>query len=163
MAKEIERKFLLAKGTSIPIPENFTKAKIKQGYIFVGKDKQVRIRIIEIQHVELATICVKYTAKLIRDEFEFNVSDKLKDAKELYKKCKFSIEKKRLSFNSHVNPIVHYDVDIFPNGMQLVEVEFKSIKQMKMWEKNKPHWIGKEITGKSFYSNIKLAKKNLKF
>jgi CYTH domain-containing protein len=47
--------------------------------------------------------------------------------------------------------------------MQWVEVEFKSIKQMKVWEKKIPHWIGQEITGVSKYSNIALAKQNLKF
>ena len=68
-----------------------------------------------------------------------------------------------MSFSSHRLPKVHYDVDTFPNKMQWVEVEFKSIKEMKLWEKNIPHWIGKEITGSRQYSNIALAKQNLKW
>ena len=162
MAKEIERKFLLAAGTSIPIPEQFMKVKIKQGYIHVGQSEQSRIRITSWGGQEFSSICVKYTSNLVRDEFEFSVSNN-KEAKGLYKKCKWTLEKKRLSFNSHVLPKVHYDVDTFPNGMQWVEVEFKSIKQMKVWEKKIPHWIGQEITGVSKYSNIALAKQNLKF
>jgi CYTH domain-containing protein len=177
MGKEIERKFLLAKGTSIPIPEDYSKLKIQQGYISVEKDKQVRVRIttegsgektihsrggiVTVRMVD-ASICIKYTSKLVRDEFEFDVD--LDEAKSLFKKCQWSIEKKRLSFDSHVTPNeVHYDVDSFPNGMQWIEVEFSSVKAMKKWEKNKPSWIGKEITGVRKYSNITLAKKNLKF
>lgn len=164
MGKEIERKFLLAKGASIPIPEGYVKMTIKQGYILAEKDKQVRIRLTKLSGVELADVCVKFTSKLVRDEFEFRLTDDLKEAKGLYKKCDLTIEKKRLSFNSHVTPKeVHYDVDSFPNGMQWIEVEFSSIKAMNKWNKNKPHWIGEEITGVSKYSNITLAKKNLKF
>ena len=176
MGKEIERKFLLAKEASIPIPEDFDKYRIKQGYIAVEKDKQVRIRLIRegsgtktihsrggIVEVgtEDARVCIKYTAKLVRDEFEFDVD--LAEGKALYKKCEWFVEKDRLSFDSHHMPEVHYDVDSFPNGMQWVEVEFPSIKVMKQWEKNIPHWLGKEITGVRKYSNIALAKKKLKF
>jgi len=159
MAKEIERKFLMAKGASIPIPDNFVKLNIKQAYISVEKDKQVRVRLTrEGKWMEKATICVKYTAKLVRDEFEFDVE--LPEAKNLYKKCDWAIEKKRLAFNLK-GGTEHYDVDTFPNGIIFVEVEFKSEKAMNKWKK--PHWIGKEITGESKYSNITLAKKNLKF
>lgn len=163
MGKEIERKFLLAEGASIPIPEIFSKVSIKQGYIVAQKDRQIRVRLTKFGGTELANVCVKYTGNIVRDEFDFEIDGQVKEAKELYKKCKWTIEKKRLSFNSHHMPKVHYDVDTYPNGMQWVEVEFKSIKQMKVWEKNIPHWIGKEITGVSKYSNITLAKKNLKF
>lgn len=161
MGKEIERKFLLAKGASIPIPAEHRKLSIKQGYVSVEKDKQVRVRITKEYGSDSANICIKYTKKLIRDEFEFDVDNK--EAKQLYAKCNWFLEKKRLSFYSHHMPEIHYDVDSFPNGMQWVEVEFKSIKDMKKWEKNIPSWIGKEITGVSKYSNITLAKKKLKF
>lgn len=161
MAKEIERKFLLAKGTSIPIPEEHSKLSIKQAYISVEKDKQVRVRITKQYGSDSSNICIKYTKNLIRDEFEFEVDNK--EAKELYKKCDWFVEKKRLTFHSHYMPSVHYDIDSFPNGMQWVEVEFKSIKDMKKWEKHIPHWIGEEITGVNKYSNITLAKQKLKF
>jgi CYTH domain-containing protein len=159
MGKEIERKFLLAKGASIPIPNNFQKLSIKQGYIHAEKGKQVRVRITKLGKLEIANVCIKYTSGLVRDEFDFEVGS-LKEAKELYKLCKWSLEKKRLTFQRGKE---HYDVDTYPNGMQWVEVEFKSIADMKKWEKNKPHWIGKEITNARKYSNIALAKKKLKF
>ena len=164
MGKEIERKFLLAKGASIPIPETFFKISIKQGYIHAEKGKQVRVRISKIGKTEFANVCVKYTTGLVRDEFDFELDMRdLKEAKDLYKKCKWFVEKNRLSFESHHLSGVHYDVDTYPNGMQWVEAEFKSIAAMKKWEKNKPRWIGKEITDVRKYSNIALAKKRLKF
>ncbi len=152
MAKEIERKFLLAKGTSIPIPANYKKIAIKQGYIFVGKGKHLRIRL----YKDKAVICLKYTSGQVRDEYEYEVP--MKDGKEMYSKCIMKLEKKRLTFKRFGET---YDVDSFPNGVQFVEVEFKSLKESKKWKK--PHWIGKEITGVGKYSNIALAKKNLKF
>lgn len=161
MAKEIERKFLLAKGSSIPIPENYINVKIKQGYILLEKDKQLRVRLYVNKGFMKCFLCLKYTGKQIRDEYEYLVPEK--DGKEIYSKCNLTVEKKRLSFNSHHMSEVHYDVDTFPNGMQWIEVEFKSIKDMKKWEKNIPSWIGKEITSVSKYSNITLAKQNLKW
>lgn len=152
MAKEIERKFLLAKGTSIPIPENYQKLNIKQGYIFTEKGRHLRIRL----YKDKAVICVKFNEGLVRDEFEYEVP--IKDGKEMYNKCTMKLEKHRLSFNRFDET---YDVDSYPNGVQFVEVEFKSVKASKSWIK--PHWIGREITGVNKYSNITLAKKNLKF
>lgn len=156
MAKEIERKFLLTKGSSIPIPENFKKYNIKQAYVSVEKNKQVRVRITKQNAWETANICIKYTSNIVRDEFEFGAD--VKEAKLLYAKCDWFVEKKRLTFNRGDE---HYDVDSFPNGMVFVEVEFKSIKHMNKWVK--PSWLDKEITGVSKYSNITLAKKKLKW
>ncbi len=152
MAKEIERKFLLAKGTSIPIPGVYSKINIKQGYIFIEKDKHLRIRL----YKDSAVLCLKYTSGPVRDEYEYTVP--MKDGKEMYSKCTMKLEKRRLTFKRFNE---NYDVDSFPNGIQFVEVEFKSLKDSKSWVK--PHWIGKEITGVSKYSNITLAKQNLKW
>lgn len=149
MAKEIERKFLII-GT-VPVPE-FVKYKIKQGYISIEKGKQIRVRL----YKDKAAICIKYTDKLIRDEFEYEIP--LDDAKAIYSKCKYTLEKRRTSFKIGDET---YDVDEFPNGMVWIEVEFKSMKALNKWKK--PSWLGAEITGISKYSNIVLAKKNIKF
>lgn len=153
MGKEIERKFLLTPGASIPIPRSFFKTQIKQGYIHAEKGKQIRVRITDNNG---CSIGIKYTGELVRDEFEYTIP--LKDAKALYEKCDWKIEKRRLTFKRGSEC---YDVDQFPNGVIFVEVEFKSIKKMGQWQK--PHWIGEEITDNPKYSNIVLAKKNLKF
>jgi adenylate cyclase len=149
MAKEIERKFLLKAGTSIPIPDEFAKMKIKQAYIFTEMGKHLRVRIIN----KKAILCLKFTEDFIRDEFEYEIP--LADAKVMYEKSDLTIEKNRLSFDSDG---VHYDVDSYVNGFVFVEVEFESIKDMNNWVP--PSWIGEEITGDEKYSNISLAKKN---
>lgn len=161
MAKEIERKFLLSGKSAIPIPAVFEKRLIKQGYVALEKDQQVRIRISKYGKENISEIGIKFIGELVRDEFEYVISNE--DAKILYKKCKFTIEKERLSFESHFMKGVYYDVDVFPNGMKYVEVEFDSVKTMKKWEKDIPQWIGKEISGIRKYSNITLAKQNLRF
>ena len=150
--KEIERKFLLADGASIPIPAKFEKFKIKQAYIFAEKDKQVRVRITTSK----AVLGIKYTEGIVRDEFEYKIP--LKDGKLMYEKSTAKLEKNRLSFKRSSE---HYDIDTYPNGYIVVEVEFKSEKTMNNWEK--PRWIGEEITNDSKYSNIILAQQNLKF
>jgi CYTH domain-containing protein len=153
MGKEIERKFLLAEGASIPIPRVHEKHLIKQGYLHAEKGKQVRIR---IYNDFKAYIGVKFTESQIRDEFEYLIP--LEDGLVMYDKTHDKLEKKRLSFRRGKE---HYDVDTFPNGLTFVEVEFKSLKAMENWEK--PSWMGEEITGVGKYSNINLAKKNLMF
>ncbi len=152
MAKEIERKFLLSAGSSIPIPKEHKKLAIKQGYIFLDKGKHLRIRL----YKDRAVLGLKYTSGPVRDEYEYEVP--MKDAKEMYSKCTMKLEKHRLSFERFNET---YDIDSYPNGIQFVEVEFKSVKASKTWVK--PSWIGKEITKVSKYSNIVLAKQNLKW
>lgn len=152
MGKEIERKFLLRKGSSVPTPKNFVKLNIKQGYIHAEKGKQVRVR---ITNNLLGNVCIKFTNTIVRDEFEYQIP--LKDAKVMYEMAPLKVEKKRISFNRKVN----YDIDTYPNGLVVVEVEFKTLDQMNKWVK--PDWLGIEITGNNRYSNITLAKKNLKW
>jgi len=152
MGKEIERKFLLTEGSSIPVPARSTLTEIKQGYILIGKDKHVRIRLTKNK----AILGIKYTDKFIRDEFEYEIP--IKDGKKLYDKCSMKLEKTRHSF---IRGEEKYDIDSFPNNIIFVEVEFKTLKASKKWVK--PSWIDKEITGVKQYSNIELAKKNLKY
>lgn len=151
MGKEIELKFLL-NDSPIPIPKKFKKSLIKQAYIHSDMDKQVRIRLVDGTGI----IGIKYYNGLIRDEFEYEIP--LDDAEFIYEKSENKLEKKRLSFKRFNE---HYDVDTFPNGIQFVEVEFKSIKHMSEWVK--PSWIGDEITNDQNYSNVVLSKQKLRF
>lgn len=152
MAKEIERKFLLTKGASIPITEGYTKMNLKQGYIFIEKGKHLRIRL----YPHKAVLGLKYTGGIVRDEFEYEIP--MKDGKQMYSKCTMSLEKHRLTFERFGET---YDVDTYPNGIIVVEVEFKSLAKLKKWVK--PSWIGEDISNNSKYSNITLSKKNLRF
>lgn len=152
MAKEIERKFLLAEGASIPIPTIHSKIKIRQGYISADKEKNVRVRIYDSS----AVIGIKFTGGEITDEFEYAIPKR--DGVAIYNKCETKLEKKRLSFRRNK---VQFDIDTYPNGIIVVEAEFDSIKQMQAWEK--PHWIGEDVSDRSEYSNVVLAQQNLVF
>lgn len=151
MAKEVERKFLLDK--HIPLKFHETKF-IKQGYIFLDKNKQLRIRVIG----EQSFICLKYTKNITRDEYEYEVP--LNDGKEMLSKCEYVIEKYRSTFKPE-NMNYSIDIDTYPHGITVAEVEFENETDSKNFEPLE--WFGKEITGNKTYSNITLAKKNLKF
>ncbi len=152
MAKEIERKFLLTKGASIPIPAKYSNFYIKQGYIHGDKDKNVRIRLT----IDKAVLGIKFTDEAITDEYEYEIPQT--DGRAIYAKTTNRVEKKRLSFKRNK---VHYDVDSYPNGVIVVEAEFKSVEQMNEWKK--PSWIGDEVTGFEEYSNVVMSQQNLTF
>jgi adenylate cyclase len=151
MAKEIERKFLIDSSFSQDLGP---KKLIKQGYLFQGKGKQVRVRVIDHQ----SFLCIKYTKGKIRDEYEYEIP--LLDGLELLGKCKYKLEKIRTT----ISPLNHeyvVDIDIYPNGLIVAEVEFKTQEDC---DKFKPiDWFGREITGEKEFSNITLSKQKLKF
>ncbi len=151
MAKEIEKKYLIIE----PIPWELTEQKlIKQGYISIEKDKQVRVRIIGNQ----SYICVKYFGLISRDEFEYEIP--LMDGLEMFSKCKLRVEKIR----NTLQPMDHsytIDIDTYPNKLMVAEVEFKSVEDYHSFEPL--YWFGEDITGNDAYSNIALAKLKLKF
>lgn len=152
MAQEIERKFLLTEGASIPIPGVHKIFNIRQGYIHGDKDKNVRIRLT----TNKAVLGIKFTDEAITDEFEYEIP--VVDGLAMYKKTSRRVEKKRLSFKRKK---VQYDIDTYPNGVIIVEAEFKSVEQMEAWVK--PSWIGEEVTGFEQYSNVVIAQQNLTF
>jgi len=152
MGKEIERKFLLNSDIEVPMTLGYQSFYIKQGYLLAEKGKQVRIRITPLN----AVIGIKFTENVVRDEFEYEIP--IIEGYEIYNKLTLTLEKVRTSFkDGHY----HYDIDTFPNNMKFCEVEFESIEAMNSWVK--PSWLGKEITGVKKYSNIVLAKENLRF
>jgi len=151
MAKEIERKFLI----ETEISPNLGEQKlIKQGYVLLDKNKQLRVRVIDHK----AFLCLKYTKNKVRDEYEYEIP--LIDALEILSKCKYKLEKIRTTLSPHNGNYV-VDVDTYPNGLTVAEVEFKSQEDCDAF---KPiDWFGPEITGVKEYSNITLAKQKLHF
>jgi len=151
MAKEIERKFLI----ETPISSDLGPKKlIKQGYIFHDKGKQVRVRVIDHQ----SFLCIKYTKDKIRDEYEYEIP--LLDGLEMLGKCKYRLEKIRTTLSPPNHDYV-VDVDTYPNGLVVAEVEFKTKEECDNF---KPiEWFGREITGEKEFSNITLSKQKLKF
>ena len=149
MGKEIERKFLI-KGE---IPYHLGEPTlIKQAYIFAEKGKHLRIRVSDGK----AKLGLKYTGGPVRDEFEYEVE--MEDAVLMYLKSDLKVEKIRFNM-SHSG--LHFDYDIFPNGVKFIEIEFPDEKTSNQFVK--PDWLGEEITGKSEYSNITFAKEKLTF
>jgi len=159
MAKEIERKFLWDKATPF---ENLFKeipVLIRQGYVFVEDEKHLRVRVYD---TEDADICLKYTSHLVRDEYEMHVLPF--EALDIFNRCEWKLEKKRYSIydiDTDLDFGFKLDFDEYPNGLRVVEVEFCSEKDANRFVP--PSWLGKEVTGIYEYSNITLAKQNLKF
>jgi adenylate cyclase len=151
MAKEIERKFLIETAIS---PELGLQRLIKQGYLMLDKNKQLRVRVIDHQ----SFLCLKYTKERIRDEYEYEIP--LKDGLEMLGKCKHRLEKIRTTL-SPLGYEYTIDIDTYPNGITVAEVEFKTQEDCDNF---KPiDWFGREITGEKTYSNITLAKQKLSF
>lgn len=151
MAKEIERKFLLDK----PIPWDLGEQKlIKQGYIFLSKNKHLRVRIID----HSAFLCLKFTKNKTRDEYEYEIP--LLDGLEMMSKCTYVVEKIRNVMHPIGNRYT-IDIDTYPNGLIVAEVEFKTIEDSESF--SPLDWFGEEISGNKKYSNITLAKQKLHF
>lgn len=149
MAKEQERKFILNY-----LPENIGEpVKIKQAYLMLEeKDKtQLRVRIIEknIYNLEAYICYKKCLSSTTKDEYEYEIN--LNDAFELFNSSKYQLTKDRYSFMYKGNNV---DIDIYPNGLAVVEIEFEEDFE------EIPDFCGIEVTGQREYSNIYLATGN---
>jgi CYTH domain-containing protein len=151
MAKEIERKFLIDKS----IPWELGQQKlIKQGYILLEEDKHLRIRVVDNKGI----LGLKYLGEQVRDEYEYEIP--LIDGLEILNKCELKVEKIRNTVSPIDNSYV-VDIDTYPNGLIVAEVEFKSVEDANKFVPI--DWFGEEITGNREYSNITLAGLNLRF
>ena len=149
MADEIERKFLIQD----EIPADLgTPSFIKQGYIILGDNRHLRIRLEKND----ATLGLKFTGEKIRKEYEYKVP--YFHGKEMYERCDFYLEKLRFTFYWGDDK---YEFDSFPNGMKYVEIEFKTLHEAESFIP--PKWLGEDITHDSKYSNITLAEHKLRF
>lgn len=141
---EKERKFLL-KGK---IPEGLVPVYIEQAYLMFDGKKHLRLR---IEDLKKATLEIKIMhSNIYRECYPIPVD--IITATELLKTTKCKIEKTRYS-TTHDGLIVN--IDVFPDGVKIVEIEFETV----FLKKKLPEYCGKEVTGKSKYSNIERAKK----
>ncbi|WP_313601560.1 CYTH domain-containing protein [Rhizobium sp.] len=152
MAKEIERKYLVRtdgwrSGAS-------SSSSFLQAYIASGKDRSVRVRIMD---GERAKLTIKIGRDLFaRDEFEYDVP--LADAKEMAEQALGVVLEKTRYFVPYEG--YTWEVDVYAGayvGLVVAEVEIAN-------EKDRPHlpdWIGKEITGDRRYSNVNMAVEDL--
>ena len=150
MALEIERKFLVLDDSYKH--EAFSKSHIQQGYICSERGRTVRIRI----RNERAYITIKgpsLNGGLSRYEFEQEIP--LDDARKLLTLCDPGIiDKTRwlVKAGNHT-----FEVDEFHgdnDGLVVAEVELSA--EDEAFEK--PHFIGKEVTGDRRYYNSQLRR-----
>lgn len=149
MAKEKERKFKLKHlPNGMPL-KSFASVNIKQGYLMFEGNKHLRVRIYNDHY---GFICFKtIISDQEKNEYEYEIP--LEEALELYNSTNIKLEKTRIpTFDDYGN---HIDIDIYPNGLQVVEIEFDEFPPAL------PDYFGEEVTGQKEYSNIYIAKQNV--
>ncbi len=146
---EKERKFLLKYMPDLGSYFNEPKL-IKQGYLILDKKKHLRIRITNNFYCH---ICYKQKINNY-SKYEFEYLIPKEEGFKLYDLSEFKLEKNRFVtvFNNH-----KVDIDIYPSGLSIVEIEFDEFLN------DIPDYCGEEITGQKKYSNIFLAKSNNQF
>ena len=136
---EKERKFALKW-----MPETICKNEIKQAYLLFEGNQHLRVRIIDDSYAYL-TLKTMHSAQ-IRTEYEYNIP--LPDAYEMFISSKVKLTKTRYKTLFNGNSV---DIDIYPNGMSVVEIEYED----ELTEL--PEYCGEEVTGVSKYSNVAIA------
>ncbi|MBQ7868934.1 MAG: CYTH domain-containing protein [Prevotella sp.] len=143
---EIERKFLVLDDSYKQLA--FDSSRIKQGYICSGHGRTVRVRVRDRRGF-LTIKGPSDAAGLSRYEFEKEIT--LEEAEQLFRLCEPGvIDKTRWLVRSgrHV-----FEVDEFYGdnaGLVMAEVELSS--EDEPYEK--PHFIGREVTGdRRFYNS----------
>ncbi len=150
MSREIERKFLLT--TLPPFVRNADFMLIEQGYIAISDERnEVRLRKANNQY----TLTVKSDGKLVRQEYEIEISEK--DFRKLWGSTKGRrLTKKRYLYREGT---YLFEIDEYLDtlaGLLVVEVEFNSEKEANLF--SKPSWFGDEITHVNFMKNKNLLR-----
>lgn len=152
MAKEIERKYMVKNdGWRADVSSS---SSFLQAYIASGKDRSVRIRIMDGKKAKLT---IKIGRDLFaRDEFEYEVP--LADAREMAQQALGVVLEKTRYFVPYDG--YTWEVDVYAGayaGLVVAEVEIASEKERP----SLPDWVGKEITGDRRYSNVNMAIEDL--
>jgi CYTH domain-containing protein len=148
MAKEIERKFLVASDEWRNRADRGTC--LLQAYIVTMDDRSVRVRLMDDERAKL-TIKIG-TGSMTRDEFEYEIP--VADAKDLMSKAiGLIIEKTRYEVK-HGGFV--WEVDVYGGahqGLLIAEVELGAEGDTP----DLPAWLGIEVTGDPHYSNQYLS------
>jgi CYTH domain-containing protein len=150
---EIERKFLVAndewRWSAV------RSVRIRDGLIARYKDRKVRVRIAG----DIATVAIKgRRIGIARPEFEYEIP--IVDAERMLSTmCQDdTLEKQRFYVE---DAEATWQVDVYEGilqGVIIAEIELKQESQ----ELILPRWIGKEVTGDSFYKKINMRERALK-
>ncbi|OCP15199.1 CYTH domain-containing protein [Ensifer sp. LC163] len=148
MAKEIERKFLVASGGWREHADKGTQ--LQQAYVVTMDDRSVRVRIHGDKWARL-TIKIGKSA-LVRNEYEYDLP--MDDAGEMLTQAVGIVIEKRRYRVPHKG--FTWEVDVYEGalkGLVIAEVEMKRETDLPAL----PDWLGREITGDRRYSNQALA------
>lgn len=150
MAQEIERKFLVTDDSYRQ--EAYAQSRVVQGYICSARGRTVRVRIRDAKGY-LTIKGASDPTGTSRYEWEKEIG--LQEAEELMALCEPGrIEKIRYLVKSGKHT---FEVDEFygeNDGLVVAEVELASADELY----EKPHFIGKEVTGDVRYYNSYLTK-----
>jgi CYTH domain-containing protein len=150
---EIERKFLVANDEWRQ--SAVCSVSIRDGLIAIYKDRKVRVRI----SGDIATIAIKGPRIGIgRPEFEYEIP--MADAERMLSTiCQDdTLEKQRFLVE---DAGATWQVDVYGGvlqGVVIAEIELKQESQQLIL----PRWIGKEVTGDSFYKKVNMRARALK-
>ena len=144
---EIERKFLVANDEWRQ--SAVRSVSIRDGLIAAYKDRKVRVRI----SGDIATVAIKGPRiGIVRSEFEYEIP--IVDAERMLSTmCQDDTLEKQRFFVEDAGATWH--VDVYGGILQdvvIAEIELKQEGQ----ELILPRWIGKEVTGDSFYRKINM-------
>ena len=156
MAKEIERKFLLA----APMPANDVIAvtRITQGYIQPDARVTMRIRIEEPMIGDATAIFTLKDKQHGQDPDEEEITIPFYMGMRLLKDCGDCVVKKERYdvIYGHGDQSLKWEVDIFKKklkGLVVAEIEIKHRQQRIIV----PSWLGLEVTDDKRYKNKRLA------
>ncbi|MCM2398420.1 CYTH domain-containing protein [Rhizobium sp. S95] len=153
MAKEIERKFLVANDGWRS--QTTSATPMRQAYLSVNHDRSIRVR---TSNEETAKLTIKFgSSALVRDEFEYTIP--LEEAAEMIEFAVGNVIEK-VRYTVEVAGFT-WEVDVFEGayrGLVIAEVELKSEEDRPVI----PDWVGREVTGDRRYSNQALATERLK-
>ena len=142
---EIERKFLVKE---VPVLEGLVAKHITQSYIKITQFEEERIRKTESEGVTSYERTVKTGSGIIREE---KTTDLMPDEYDWFlEQAVATLIKTR-----YVIEDIGAELDIYPSGLVIVEVEFDSLEKAEAFIP--PAWFGEEVTGNKQYSNAQLA------
>jgi adenylate cyclase len=150
---EIERKFLVASDAWRQSASR--SVNIRDGLIAIYNDSKVRARI----SGDIATITIKGPRiGIVRPEFEYEIP--IADAERMFSAiCRDDVLEKQRFFVEHAGATWHIDVyGGILQGIVIAEIEL----QQETEELILPHWVGREITGDTFYRKINMRARALK-
>ena len=150
VSREIERKFLVKR-----LPPNlrqYHSRTIEQGYLAAKTDgTQIRLRNSGRHH----SLTIKRGRGISRQEIEIDLTrDQFEELWPATAGCRLTKTRYDIPFGRHT-----IEIDVYRGrneGLVVAEVEFRDETECKRFQP--PDWFAAEVSGKSRYSNVRLAR-----